>query len=267
MATASASDDKRLVPLTEKERRRIARQRFTKSRKAEKWYMRKLAKIGDAIGNIIEGYAPDGVVSNINALTKALNAYADLIEPWARAVSQRMIDEVESRDAKSWFEASREMGHALKKEIRNAPTGAIMAERLEEQVTLIKSLPLEAAQRVHKLTTEGLLESVRAKEVAAEIMRSGHVTKSRAMLIARTEVARTAAALTQARSAYIGVTHYEWLTVGDSDVRTTHRQNNGKIFRFDDPPIAGDRGERANPGEIYNCRCTALPILPSADQF
>ena len=178
-----------------------------------------------------------------------------------------MIAEVEQRDTKAWFEASREMGKALGREIRNAPTGAIMRERLAEQVTLIKSLPLDAAQRVHKLTTEGMLDGTRASEIAAMIMRSGHVSKSRATLIGRTEVARTAAALTQARATYVGVTHYEWLSVGDSDVRPLHRELNGKIFRYDDPPVSDPSGVRSGPGEIWNCRCVGLPVLPLADEI
>ncbi len=54
---------------------------------------------------------------------------------------------------------------------------------------------MKTEARVVKVTFEA-----RASEIAKEIMRSGDVAKSRATLIARTEVARTARVLTQARA-------------------------------------------------------------------
>ena len=42
------------MPLTPKEQRRIARQRFQRSRKAEVGYIRKLRKVAEQIGAIIE---------------------------------------------------------------------------------------------------------------------------------------------------------------------------------------------------------------------
>ncbi|MFX5937705.1 phage head morphogenesis protein, partial [Acinetobacter baumannii] len=80
----------------------------------------------------------------------------------------------------------------------------VLQELLAEQVDLITSIPREAGQRVHELTLKGLEDSTRASEIAKEIMRSGEVAKSRAMLIARTEVSRTATSLTQARAQFVG---------------------------------------------------------------
>src|SRR5260364_82303 len=47
------------------------------------------------------------------------------------------------------------MPHALRHEIRTAPTGEAMRALLDEQVTLIKSIPEEAARRVHEWALEG----------------------------------------------------------------------------------------------------------------
>lgn len=137
-----------------------------------------------------------------------------------------------------------------------------MRELLDEQVTLIQSIPLEAAKRVHELTLKGLEDSTRAKQIAQEILRSNEVAASRAMLIARTEVARTAATLKQARAESIGATHYIWRTSHDSDVRSDHKALDGKVFAWKDPPISDvASGTRSNPGCIWNCRCYAEPII------
>ena len=59
-----------------------------------------------------------------------------------------------------------------------------------------------------------------------------------------------------------GVTKYRWSTVLDGRERKLHRELNGKIFSWDNPPIIDERtGERGNPAEAYNCRCKAIPII------
>jgi SPP1 gp7 family putative phage head morphogenesis protein len=119
---------------------------------------------------------------------------------------------------------------------------------------------LVAYERVHKLTLEGLSNGTRAKAIAAEIMRSGDVSESRAMLIARTEVARTSTEFTRARAEQIGSTHFIWRTARDRDVRQSHAHLEGKTFRWDAPPEC-DPGHHALPGCIWNCRCWAEPVF------
>jgi len=45
--------------------------------------------------------------------------------------------------------------------------------------------------------------------------------------------------------------YYIWHTVGDDKVRSSHADNDGKIFSWDD--------DMKHPGEDYNCRCWAEP--------
>jgi SPP1 gp7 family putative phage head morphogenesis protein len=135
-----------------------------------------------------------------------------------------------------------------------------MRRLLDEQVTLIKSIPLDAAKRVHRLTLEGIENSGRASEVAKEIMRSGEVAKSRATLIARTETSRTATVLTQARAEHIGSDGYVWRTSGDSDVRPSHRRMNGKFVPWNHPPTLDNLTGHA--GALPNCRCYPEPVIP-----
>lgn len=104
----------------------------------------------------------------------------------------------------------------------------------------------------------------RASEVAAELARTEEVTASRATLIARTEIAKANATLTTARAQFVGATHYIWRTAEDADVRDSHAAMEGKIFRFDDPPYVEGEGNHG-PGEIYNCRCYAEPIIPEQE--
>lgn len=239
------------------------RERFLRVRNAEVQYRRQLRALGKQVGVIVKGIAPDGIVGNkMSELTGALNKYAEVIQPWAKAVAGRMLADVERRDATAWNAHGNDMGLLLRGEINSAPVGDPMRELLSLQTDLITSIPREAAQRVRHLATESLVTGRRASAIADEILRSGDVSVNRAETIARTEVARAASTLTMARALHIGAEYYIWRTSRDGNVRHLHEKLDGKIFKWTEPPVAGEDGERANPGCIYNCRCWPEPIIP-----
>jgi SPP1 gp7 family putative phage head morphogenesis protein len=246
-----------------KDERVKARERFQRARKAELQYGRQLRSVAKQVGSIIRTFAPKGEVTNITQLTTTLERYSEMLKPWARTVAERMLTEVAQRDETAWLELGRTMGRELKRELRFAPTGEALKEQLESQVNLITSLPLDAARRVHKLTLEALTTSARAEEVKQDILRSGHVTASRAMLIARTEVARTASTLTKVRAEYVGSVGYLWRTSKDVAVRLSHKQMEGQFVRWDEPPTLDQF--QGHAGTIPNCRCWPEPVIP--DKF
>ena len=53
---------------------------------------------------------------------------------------------------------------------------------------------------------------------------------------------------------------YIWRTQGDSRVRSTHSDRDGKVFSWDNPPEGG------HPGEAPNCRCWAEEIDCSKEE-
>lgn len=172
-----------------------------------------------------------------------------------------MIAEVARRDELAWAAIAKTMARALRQEIQSAPTGQLLRGYLDEQVHLITSLPLEAAQKVHEMTLAGQLTGERASTIAQRILNIGDVTASRARLIARTEVGRTASGLTQARAAHVGSEGYTWRTVHDHDVRPSHRKMEGKYVRWDAPPTLD--GLTGHAGALPNCRCYPEPIVPA----
>lgn len=252
------------MPSTLLERKKLhqkSRQRFARARKAELSFARQLRTIGDRVEQIIRHFAPDGVVRNMGALERALVRYSERMHDWAKASALVMLRQVDERDYLAWSQLGKTIGRSLGTEIREAPTGKALQEFLAEQVHFITSLPVDAAMRVHKLTLQSLADGGRAKEIAAEILRSGEVTKSRANLIARTEVARTASALTMVRAEYVGSEGYVWRTSLDSDVRQSHRKMEGKFVAWNNPPVLDD-GTQVHAGMTYNCRCWPEPVLP-----
>lgn len=197
-----------------------------------------------------------------SGLDKALRDYALLLDPWAQHVAASMLAEVYARTGRAWTKLSRDIGQGLRVELNSAPTGLAVAELLKDQVTLITSLPTTAAERVQRLTLQGMVEGTRAADIATEILRTSAVVESRAALIARTEVARSASVLTEARAVYAGSEGYIWRTSGDGNVRDSHREMEGKYVRWDTKPRLSD-GTVTHAGQIYNCRCFADPVLPT----
>jgi len=244
--------------------RRVARERFLRARKVAQEFESQLAAVGRNIGHLIKGFAPHGYVPYERRveLHVALQQYSAVLRPWATAVTARMQSQVSQRDTAAWEELARTMGRSLRRDLLGAPIAEALRSKLSEQVELISSLPLEAAQRVQELTVQNVLQAGRSDEIAAAILRSGQVAASHARLIARTEVARTASLLTQVRAEYVGSEGYIWRTSDDGVVRPLHKKLEGRFIKWDKPPIAGENGERAHAGQIYNCRCWPEPVIP-----
>lgn len=236
-----------------------ARSAFIRAKKVERGYSRRLLSVARHVGDLIRGFNLDapGISDTIRA---ALDRYSHFLRPWAESVGSRMVAEVAQRDERSWFRVANQMGETLRREIASAPIGNVIRERQVEQVRLITSLPLEAAERVQHMTREGIVKGWRADQIADEIMKTGEVTKSRAMLIARTETGRTSTLLTQARAEHVGSEGYFWRTADDSDVRPSHKAMAGKFVAWNAPPTLD--GLTGHAGAIPNCRCFCEPVIP-----
>lgn len=234
-----------------------------KTRTIERWYTTQLLKVARHVGDIVNGVAdgPDlGPEGAAPVIDRAMRDYADLLNSWARATAARMIAQVDKQDEEAWMRRSREMAGWLQRELRTTKTGAARELLLGEQVKLIKSIPLDAARRVHTIVQEAQISGVRADTVAAEIMRTNEVSASKARLIARTEVARASSTLTEARARGIGSTGYIWRTSTDGDVRPSHRTMEGKFVSWDQPPTLDKLTGHA--GCLPNCRCFPDPVIP-----
>ena len=234
---------------------------------AEKKYATQLRKVARQVGNITDRHAPQGVLVDSQGLVRALAAYSEAITPWAGRVSAQMLASVSTSNLRSWTKNSRKIGALLRDNFHTSEAGSAAKALHASQVELITSLPTEAAKRAQSLAQEAMLTGGRPNAVAAEIARTGEVTESRAMLIARTETAKSNAAFTQTRAKSIGATHYTWQTMEDSAVRPSHADMQGQVCEFADPPQVDDEFGAYNPGEVPNCRCYAEPLFPGVDEY
>lgn len=225
---------------------------------AERAYTTSLRQVAKHVGDIVRGFSH--APSDLPPMLDMLRKYSELLTPWATSIGWRMIQNVNARDLVAWKARSQTISAELRREILTAPTGETMRKLLDLQVGLIKSIPLDAAQRVQKLAIEGLEGGKRYNEMVEEIARTGQVSVSKATVIARTETSRAAATLGEARAKHIGATGYVWETSRDGAVRPSHKAMAGKIVLFTDPPTLDNLTGHA--GCLPNCRCWQRIIIP-----
>lgn len=140
--------------------------------------------------------------------------------------------------------------------VQNEGLEDILVASTRENVGLIKSIPDEYFKKIETAVFTGTTQGSKVGSMIKEIQKINKVTDNRAKVIARDQSSKINSALTQQRSQNLGVTEYIWRTVGDERTRQTHKNNNGKVFRWDKPSkITG------HPGQDVQCRCVAQPII------
>lgn len=254
--------------------------KFKPSSTAERQFAKALRKVAQASGHIIDrhidvdgvGFTHNGGIIDAPEMLKALEEYAKVLTPWAQKQSAKLLAQVQRSNKRAYQNKSRAIGVAITMEADQSHIGMITRALLEEQVTLIRSIPLEAGRRAQEIALKSVLAGTRAapdEDTVAELQKqlgmSTEVAETRAMLIARTETARANAAVNQARAMSVGSSQYRWHNSGDGAVRHSHKTYKGKplqgrIFSWDEPPTLDD-GMTGHPGTFPNCRCFAEPVF------
>lgn len=144
--------------------------------------------------------------------------------------------------------------------------------QIEENASLIKTLPTDVAKKVTKDISDMALKGMRASEIAKVIReQTDKHSRASAKLIARTEVSKTTTALTKARCDNLDLHWYVWRTMEDGDrVRKSHRIMEGVLVNWNEPPspeaLAGEKSVgNYHAGNIWNCRCYPEPLIEIDD--
>jgi len=107
----------------------------------------------------------------------------------------------------------------------------------------------------------------RYESLVTAITDSYGVTQRKAKFLARQETSLMVTKFKEARYTEAGITEYRWQCVAGSKahpVRPAHKKLDGSIQKWNDPPITSEPGDpvrRNNPGQDFNCRCIARPIV------
>jgi SPP1 gp7 family putative phage head morphogenesis protein len=117
---------------------------------------------------------------------------------------------------------------------------------------------------------ENAREGYRFDKLIPKIKQRYGISVRKAKFLARNETSIFMSKYHEKRYQEAGIDSYIWSTSHDARVRPAlgthgsdnHRVLDGRTFSFSNPPIVDPAvGRKANPGQDYNCRCVAIPIL------
>ena len=245
-------------------------QRFKPPRRVERQYERAINRLINELRRRLRGIkSPARMVEAIRGFARSPNFKRE-----SRRIAMAMVTSLFVDGAKTWREAAAKGGKgdliykALKKELKWYP---VYHEIIERNSKLIKSLSDKAAERASKLAAERGLNGERPESMIAAILQQGpNLTRAHARLIARTETAKAATALTRVRSEGAGISWYVWRTSDDARVRSSHQHMDDVVCAWNDPPSPEKLIHKKSygnyaPGEIFNCRCYAEPLIDDTD--
>lgn len=131
-------------------------------------------------------------------------------------------------------------------------------------VALIGSIPRNMLRSAEITVGQSIRQGLRVEEIEKQLEGDYGVNKkatNRAELIARDQVGKFNGDLNHLRQENLGIKEYTWRTVRDERVRPFHADLEGTTQRWDDPPVVSADGRKCHPGEDFQCRCQAEPIL------
>ena len=149
----------------------------------------------------------------------------------------------------------------------------IMNAVINENLTLIKSIPQEVLKDMQVALSQGII-SGNQKELIKNLKRIKGVSKDRAVFIARDQIHKAVESFKQVQNTALGIEYYEWLTADDERVSSGiggHAQNNHRIFKYgSNEAIISHSAKRGfyygKPGDRPNCRCIAVGVILDTDE-
>lgn len=147
---------------------------------------------------------------------------------------------------------------------------AIVKAWVAENVNRIKSISSQSLSEMQNIIMDGYAKQKTIRTITHELQEEYNLTKSKAQGIARDQMGTLNAQITRLQHEDCGCTKYRWSSSNDERVRDCHREFNGKIFEYANPPEEWYdtksrgrvyTGNRFNPGFAYGCRCVAIPIF------
>ncbi len=176
--------------------------------------------------------------------------------------AEKLFDRTIFKVEKSFQESVK--GITIAPELTDDQRARIAEEYSKNMQLYIKDFAEKEIEELRKRIQENSFKGIRYESVIKEIQRSYGVSVNKARFLARQETSLLMTKYKQVRYQAAGVNEYVWRCVAGSPahpVRPWHKKHDGKVFRWDKPPQTDAKGNRKNPGQDYNCRCVARPIV------
>lgn len=232
--------------------------------------LQRLIRTGTRPANDAVGTTRARVKSELSSMLTEARGYGK--------TQRRLVDTIAGRvDKHNAAEFKRVIGIDAKQ--LGTSSNALLDNFRKENVDLISSIPEQSLLEVDELLDELWSQGARVETLAEQILKRFNVSESRADLIARDQTLKLNSNLAQSRQEAAGITEYIWTTAGDERVRGNpsglypnpsatgktrpdHFHLDGQRFSYAEPPVVDESsGRRAAPGQDYQCRCVAAPVV------
>lgn len=209
---------------------------------------------------LIKEYTADGIGDNINTILSGLTERFGLV---ANNIASTMVNRVVSVNGKK---TKTNINNAIGVDVENIIESENLSEFVELQIIanteLIKSVPSDAIGDIRRIIINGLTGGLRADDIEKLITNTTFKKiNNRIATIARTETAKINSQIANRRYLNLGITKAVWDATGDSRTRDCHRVRDGKIFNINEGLYSSCDGKTLQPGQDFNCRCVARPII------
>ena len=141
----------------------------------------------------------------------------------------------------------------------------VLQATIHENVSLIRSIAQQHLTQVEGMVMRSVQRGRDLGQLATDLEQQLDVSKRRATLIARDQNNKATAVIQRTRQAELGITEAVWLhSGGGKEPRPSHVKAGRDRVKYDirvgwwDP----DDGAYILPGQLINCRCVALPVVP-----
>ncbi len=206
-----------------------------------------------------------GVTDEIRKRFKSLWArWEKLFDEKVDGIVGSFIDQSNKSNSASVHSSLRKLSGGLSLGTRKLDYDStqVLKAAAAENVALIKSIPSQYLNKVEGAVYRSITHPEGRDYLIREIKRTNQVTARRATMIAGDQTRKVNMALTAGRMQKVGVKKFEWIHVPSSHPRELHVKLDGKVCKFDDPPIIQKDPEiRGYPAQLINCKCQMRPVF------
>ncbi|CAB3889465.1 hypothetical protein LMG26788_03765 [Achromobacter pulmonis] len=201
------------------------------------------------------------------ALTKMMRRLAKQwqrrFDEAAQPVASEFAETAMSAADVSLRNALRQKGFSVQFQLTRAANDVFQAT-VQENVGLIKSIAAEHLQDVQGMVMRSVTQGRDLEGLVEDLQKRYGVTKRRAAFIARDQNNKATATITRVRQQGLGIKQAKWRhSRGGKHPRKSHQEADGKVYDVDKGMLID--GEYIRPGELPNCRCVAISIIPGFD--
>lgn len=153
-------------------------------------------------------------------------------------------------------------GIDIESEAAKAVTAGQVESWARQNADWITSLQTDYLDDIAEQVAEAVQRGTSTRDLSKLIRQRTGVAKRKADFLARDQVGTLNARITAEQHSALGIDEFVWTNSGDQRVRILHRNAPVGIAQVVYRYSLGGHPTEGLPGEPYNCRCTARPVIP-----